>query len=87
MHSETFGLDEAIALAIRTHAGQTGKASRPYIEHPLRVMRLRGQYQRMAAAPQDVLRTPATTADDLHMAANNTQLLSTSSTSRAADGD
>ena len=39
-----FGLDEAIAPARRTHAGQTDKADRPYIEHTLRVMhRLRAQ--------------------------------------------
>ena len=42
MHSEIFGLDEAIALATRAHAGQTDKAGRPYIEHPLRVMRRLG---------------------------------------------
>jgi (p)ppGpp synthase/HD superfamily hydrolase len=64
-----FGLDEAIALARRAHAGQTDKAGRPYIEHPLRVMhRLRGEHERMAAILHDVLEDAPVTEDDLRSA-------------------
>lgn len=31
-------LEKAISLAQKAHAGQTDKAGKPYIEHPLRVM-------------------------------------------------
>ena len=60
--SPVFSLEEAIALARRAHSGQTDKAGRPYIEHPLRVMhRLHGEYERMAAILHDVLEdTPIT---------------------------
>lgn len=60
-----FTVDDAIALARAAHAGQTDKAGRPYIEHPLRVMRrMRGEYERMAAVLHDVLEdTPATAAE------------------------
>jgi (p)ppGpp synthase/HD superfamily hydrolase len=64
-----FGLDEAIALARRAHAGQTDKAGRPYIEHPLRVMhRLRGEYEQTAAILHDVLEDTTVTEDDLRAA-------------------
>lgn len=64
-----FGLDEATALARRAHAGQTDKAGRPYIEHPLRVMhRLRGEYEQMAAILHDVLEDTPITENDLRSA-------------------
>jgi (p)ppGpp synthase/HD superfamily hydrolase len=67
--NSAFGLDEAIALAHRAHAGQTDKAGRPYIEHPLRVMhRLHGEYERMAAILHDVLEDTPVTDDDLRAA-------------------
>jgi (p)ppGpp synthase/HD superfamily hydrolase len=65
----TFTLDDAIAIARMAHSGQTDKAGRPYIEHPLRVMRrVDGEYERMAAVLHDVLEDTAITADDLRSA-------------------
>jgi hypothetical protein len=67
--STGFGVDDAIALARRAHAGQTDKAGRPYIEHPLRVMRrLRGEYEQMAAILHDVLEDTPITEQDLRAA-------------------
>jgi (p)ppGpp synthase/HD superfamily hydrolase len=65
----SFTVDAAIAIARAAHAGQTDKAGRPYIEHPLRVMgRLDGEQERMAAVLHDVLEDTAVTADDLRSA-------------------
>jgi (p)ppGpp synthase/HD superfamily hydrolase len=67
--SPAFGVEEAIALARWAHAGQTDKAGRPYIEHPLRVMhRLHGEHEQMAAILHDVLEDTPTTEDDLRAA-------------------
>jgi (p)ppGpp synthase/HD superfamily hydrolase len=64
-----FGVEEAIALARKAHAGQTDKAGHPYIEHPLRVMhRLHKEYEQMAAILHDVLEDTPTTEDDLRTA-------------------
>jgi (p)ppGpp synthase/HD superfamily hydrolase len=64
-----FTVNDAIALARTAHTGQTDKAGRPYIEHPLRVMhRLHGEYERMAAALHDVLEDTAVTEHDLRAA-------------------
>ena len=64
-----FTVDDAIALARAAHAGQTDKAGRPYIEHPLRVMRrVHGEYEQMAAALHDVLEDTPTTVADLRAA-------------------
>ncbi|MDN3355112.1 HD domain-containing protein [Actinomadura sp. DC4] len=64
-----FAVEEAIALARKAHAGQTDKAGRPYIDHPLRVMhRLTGEHERMAAILHDVLEDTPTTAEDLRTA-------------------
>ncbi|MQA84790.1 MAG: HD domain-containing protein [Streptosporangiales bacterium] len=64
-----FTVDDAVAVARRAHAGQTDKAGRPYIEHPLRVMaRLAGDEERMAAVLHDVLEDTAVTVGDLRSA-------------------
>lgn len=64
-----FTVADAIALARTAHTGQTDKAGRPYIEHPLRVIRrVEGAYEQMAAALHDVLEDTPTTADDLRAA-------------------
>jgi (p)ppGpp synthase/HD superfamily hydrolase len=64
--NSSFTLEDAIALARTAHAGQTDKAGRPYIEHPLRVMRrLDSEHEQMAAVLHDVLEDTATTAEDL----------------------
>jgi (p)ppGpp synthase/HD superfamily hydrolase len=49
-------LTEAIALATAAHAGQVDKGGRPYIEHPLRVMRrMKREEERMVAVLHDVV--------------------------------
>lgn len=64
--SSSFTLEDAITLARTAHAGQTDKAGRPYVEHPLRVMRrLDGEHEQMTAVLHDVLEDTATTAEDL----------------------
>jgi (p)ppGpp synthase/HD superfamily hydrolase len=62
----SFTLDDAIAVARTAHAGQTDKAGRPYIEHPLRVMRrVDGEHEQMAAVLHDVLEDTPITVHDL----------------------
>lgn len=64
-----FTVDDAIAVARRAHAGQTDKAGRPYIEHPLRVMgNVAGEEERMAAVLHDVLEDTAVTVGELRSA-------------------
>lgn len=48
-------LEDAIALAVEAHRGQTDKAGEPYVLHPLRVMlRLETQEERIVAVLHDV---------------------------------
>ncbi len=59
-------LEQAIALAVKTHQGQVDKAGQPYILHPLRVMfRLEGETERMVAVLHDVVEDSDLTFDDL----------------------
>jgi (p)ppGpp synthase/HD superfamily hydrolase len=49
-------LEEAILLAVQAHRGQTDKAGRPYILHPLRMMtKMRTEAEMMAAVLHDVV--------------------------------
>ena len=67
--SSSFTLDDAITLARTAHAGQTDKASRLYIEHPLRGMRrLDDEHEQMAAVLHDVLEDTADIADPERLA-------------------
>jgi (p)ppGpp synthase/HD superfamily hydrolase len=60
-------LDLAIRIATEAHVGQVDKAGRPYIDHPLRVMRTvepEGEEAMMVAILHDVVEdTPTTLAD------------------------
>ena len=59
-------LEKAIALAATAHAGQHDKGGEPYILHPIRVMlRVKGDYARMAAVLHDVVEDTAITFDQL----------------------
>ena len=50
------GLEDAIEIAVRAHRGQTDKAGRPYILHPLRVMLAQSNDSaRIAAVLHDVV--------------------------------
>jgi len=61
-----FTLDDAITLAKRAHDGQLDKSGRPYIGHPLRVMkRVSGEHARMVAVLHDVIEDTWVTADHL----------------------
>jgi hypothetical protein len=59
--------DRAVEIATGAHAGQTDKAGRPYIEHPLRVAStLAGEEERIVAVLHDVLEDcPAWTVERL----------------------
>lgn len=59
-------LEEAIALAVKAHAGQIDKAGQPYILHPLRVMfRLAGETAQIVGVLHDVVEDSEVTFDDL----------------------
>lgn len=59
-------LEAAITLAVKAHAGQTDKAGRPYILHPLRVMTsMTTDEERATAVLHDVLEDTSVTAADL----------------------
>ncbi|HNW91543.1 MAG TPA: HD domain-containing protein [bacterium] len=62
-------LEKAVALAVTAHQGQTDKANKPYILHPLRVMqRVSGMPARCAAVLHDVLEDSDCTPADLRRA-------------------
>jgi (p)ppGpp synthase/HD superfamily hydrolase len=61
----TFTVEDAVRLAHAAHDGQVDKSGKPYIGHPLRVMRgVSGDHAQMAAVLHDVVEdTPVTAAD------------------------
>jgi (p)ppGpp synthase/HD superfamily hydrolase len=61
-----FTLDDAIALAVKSHYGQKDKAQQPYILHPIRVMTKQiTEATRMAAILHDVMEDCGIRQDDL----------------------
>jgi (p)ppGpp synthase/HD superfamily hydrolase len=59
-------LPRAIEIATEQHAGQVDKAGRPYIEHPMRVMRrMRTNVERIVAVLHDVIEDGTLTLSDL----------------------
>ena len=59
-------LEDAIALAVEAHRGQTDKVGQPYILHPLRVMfRCETEHERMAAILHDVVEDCGISLDEL----------------------
>jgi (p)ppGpp synthase/HD superfamily hydrolase len=61
-----FNVAAAITLAQRAHDGQLDKAGRPYIQHPLRVMRrVSGESGQMAAVLHDVVEDTEVSLQDL----------------------
>lgn len=59
-------LERAIAIAEKQHAGQVDKAGRPYIEHPLRVMKtMSNDADRIVAILHDVIEDTDFTLDQL----------------------
>lgn len=63
------GLEDAIALAVQAHRGQTQLNGEPYIMHPLRLMTsLPDEAARMVAVLHDVVEDTPVTLDDLRTA-------------------
>lgn len=59
-------LERAVAIAEKQHAGQVDKAGRPYIEHPLRVMKtMSNDAERIVAILHDVIEDTDFTLDQL----------------------
>src|SRR5690242_9612910 len=59
-------LQDAIALAVEAHAGQTERSGQPYIVHPLRVMfRVESELERIVAVLHDVVEDTGRTFEDL----------------------
>ena len=59
-------LEDAIALAVQAHRGQTDKAGAPYILHPMRVMfRVDTDHERMTAVLHDVIEDTTVTIEKL----------------------
>lgn len=66
MKTEYATLEDAIVLARRAHHGQTDKAGKDYIEHPLRVSQnCTSPDAKIAAVLHDVVEDTQVTLDDL----------------------
>lgn len=62
-------LERAIAIAVEAHVGQTDKAGRPYILHPLHLMmQMETREEMMTAVLHDVIEDTAVTLADLRAA-------------------
>lgn len=62
-------LDKAIAIAVEAHTGQTDKAGRPYILHPLHLMmQMDTDEERITAVLHDVVEDSEMTLADLRNA-------------------
>jgi (p)ppGpp synthase/HD superfamily hydrolase len=61
-----FTVEDAIRIARQAHQGQVDKAGKPYIGHPMRVMRsVTGTHEKMTAVLHDVVEDTDVTAADL----------------------
>lgn len=62
-------LEDTLSFALEKHRGQTDKAGKPYIFHPIRVMENLGanatEHEQMAALLHDVVEDCGVTFDDL----------------------
>lgn len=59
-------IDEAIALASRSHAAQKDRAGQPYILHPLRLMlKFKTESEQIVAVLHDVVEDAGITLDEL----------------------
>lgn len=62
----SFTLDQAVEIAKRAHEGQTDKAGKPYIEHPIFVMEhLQTEEEKMTGVLHDVVEDSDMTFEDL----------------------
>ncbi len=61
-------LEDAILLAAENHKGQSDRAGRPYILHPLRVMfKMQTDEERIVAVLHDVIEDTPVTLEELRM--------------------
>jgi (p)ppGpp synthase/HD superfamily hydrolase len=59
-------LERAVEIAAKHHAGDTDKAGKPYLLHPLRLMfAVNTDFEKMAAVLHDVVEDTSVTLDDL----------------------
>jgi (p)ppGpp synthase/HD superfamily hydrolase len=59
-------LERAVEIAAKHHAGDTDKAGKPYLLHPLRLMfAVSTDFEKMAAVLHDVVEDTSVTLDDL----------------------
>lgn len=69
-------LEDAIALAVKAHRGQTDKNGQPYILHPLRVMlRLETEQEKIVGILHDVVEDTEVTVTDLRAAGYGEEIL------------
>ena len=70
-------LDQAICIATKAHSGQTDKAGKPYILHPLRLMfQFDTETEMIAAVLHDVIEDSDITCDDLMSAGFSDEVIS-----------
>jgi len=61
-------LEDAILLAAENHKGQSDRAGRPYILHPLRIMfKMQTDEERIVAVLHDVIEDTPVTLEELRM--------------------
>jgi (p)ppGpp synthase/HD superfamily hydrolase len=70
-------LEEAIELSLSVHRGQTDKAGKPYILHPLRVMlQMTTEIEQITAVLHDALEDSSLTINDLKSKGYSDDILS-----------
>lgn len=69
-------LEDAIALAVKAHRGQTDKNGQPYILHPLRVMlRLETEEEKIVGILHDVVEDTDVTVEELRATGYSEEIL------------
>ena len=86
--SELALLEKAIALAVIHHKGQTDKAGKPYIEHPLRLMnQVESEDEKIVAVLHDIVEDTDVSLDDLRDEGFSEEVLSAIECVTKQDGE
>ena len=81
-------LEDAIALAVESHRGQTEKAGQPYVLHVLRVMfRCNTEAERIVAVLHDVVEDTGRSFDDLRRLGYSEEILAALDCVTKRDGE
>ena len=81
-------LDRAIELAKQHHEGQTDKAGKPYIEHPLRVMnQVESEEEKIVAVLHDIVEDTDISLDDLRNEGFSEEVVSAVESLTKQDGE